>query len=120
MLHLWREQTGAPDDPQPGNIPGGSRDVLRSASFNDGSMEAFAPDSGVWEVNGGALKVSAGSIGGDAASVFHVGDMLPLYYEIQASIYAEKPTGGWKSNAYVIFGAASQHLRSGRRVGHVF
>ncbi len=99
----WRDQTGAPDDPQPGNIPGGSRDVLRSASFNGGSMEAFAPDSGVWEVNGGALKVSAESIGGDAASVFHVGDMLPIYYEIQASIYAEKPTGGWKSNAYVIF-----------------
>jgi Ca2+-binding RTX toxin-like protein len=99
----WRNQTGAPDDPQPGNIPGGSRDVLRSASFNDGTMEAFAPDSGVWEVNGGSLKVSAESIGGDAASVFHVGDMLPLYYEIQASINADKPTGGWKSNAYVIF-----------------
>ena len=22
----WRDQTGAPDDPQPGNIPGGARD----------------------------------------------------------------------------------------------
>ncbi|UCE73891.1 MAG: hypothetical protein JSV56_12865, partial [Methanomassiliicoccales archaeon] len=99
----WRDQTGAPDDPQPGNIPGGSRDVLRSASFNDGSMEAFAPDSGVWEVNSGKLKVSAESIGGDAVSVFHVGDMLPIYYEIQATINAVKPTGGWKSNAYVIF-----------------
>jgi hypothetical protein len=38
----WHDQTGAPDDPQPGNIPGGSRDVLRSANFNDGTFSAFA------------------------------------------------------------------------------
>ena len=25
----WGDQTGAPDDPQAGNIPGGKRDVLR-------------------------------------------------------------------------------------------
>jgi len=29
----WRDQTGSPDDVQPGNIPGGSRDVLSTASF---------------------------------------------------------------------------------------
>jgi hypothetical protein len=29
--------------------------------------------------------------------------MLPIYYEIQATIKADKPIGGWKSNAYVIF-----------------
>ena len=33
---LWQDQTGAPADPQAGNIPGGKRDVLRSANFNDG------------------------------------------------------------------------------------
>jgi Ca2+-binding RTX toxin-like protein len=101
----WREQTGAPDDPQPGNIPSGARDVLRAATFNTGSMamEAFAVDSGVWEVESGMLKVSAESLGGDAASVFHVPDMLPQYFEIQASITMEKPTGGWKANSYVIF-----------------
>jgi Ca2+-binding RTX toxin-like protein/phage tail sheath gpL-like len=101
----WRDQTGAPDDPQPGNIAGGRRDVLRSATFNTGSMamSAFAPDSGVWEVNGGLLEVAAESLGGDAVSVFHVGDMLPVYYEILASISADKPIGGWKSNAYIIF-----------------
>ena len=27
----WQAQTGAPDDPQPGNISGGTRDVLRGA-----------------------------------------------------------------------------------------
>ncbi|TVQ41147.1 MAG: hypothetical protein EA356_00555 [Geminicoccaceae bacterium] len=34
---LWQEQTGAPRAPQPGNIPGGRRDVRRSADCNDGS-----------------------------------------------------------------------------------
>jgi hypothetical protein len=66
-------------------------------------MEAFAVDSGVWAVSSGRLEVSAGSIGYDAASVFHVGEMLPTYYEILATISAGKPNSGWKSNAYVIF-----------------
>jgi len=99
----WRAQTGAPDDPQPGNIPGGNRDVLRSANFNTGSMEAFAPDSGTWVVESGVLKVSAASSNGDAVSVFNVDSMLPSYFEIAATINAGKPTGGWKANAYVIF-----------------
>ncbi len=99
----WGEQTGAPDDPQPGNIPGGSRDVLRSANFNDGSMEGFAPDSGAFSVENGALDVSAESLGGDAVSVFHVDHQLPGYFEISAFILTDKPIGGWKANAYIIF-----------------
>ena len=35
----WQDQTGAPDDPQPGNIPGGPRDVLRAASFNSFTID---------------------------------------------------------------------------------
>ena len=35
--YAWQDQTGAPTDPQAGNIPGGKRDVLRSANMNDGS-----------------------------------------------------------------------------------
>jgi hypothetical protein len=101
----WQDQTGAPDDPQPGNIPGGARDVLESATFNQGSMamEAFAPDSGVWEVQNGSLRVTAESLGGDAASVFHVDEILPSYFEIKADIAVDKPLAGWKSNAYIIF-----------------
>ena len=53
---LWQDQTGGPTDPQAGNIPGGKRDVLRTANFNDGTLTGFAPDSGVWEVSGGALQ----------------------------------------------------------------
>ena len=99
----WKDQTGAPDDPQPGNIPGGARDVLRSASFDDPSMTGFFADSGLWQVSDGALQVSAESLNGDAVSVFHVGDQLPGYFELQASIMMEKATAGWNANAYLIF-----------------
>ena len=54
----WRDQTGAPADVQPGNIPGGERDVLQSANFNDGSASGFAADSGAWTVSGGRLEVA--------------------------------------------------------------
>ncbi|HWH28237.1 MAG TPA: Calx-beta domain-containing protein [Mycobacteriales bacterium] len=100
---LWQEQTGGPRDPQPGNVPGGRRDVLRGADFNDGTMSGFYVDSGTWRVSGSALQVAAASLGKDAASVFYVDDYLPVYYEIAASVSVVKPTGGWKANAYVIF-----------------
>ena len=29
----WQDQTGAPDDPQPGNIPGGKRDKLQTGQL---------------------------------------------------------------------------------------
>ncbi|HSW25431.1 MAG TPA: hypothetical protein VLJ62_21910 [Burkholderiaceae bacterium] len=99
----WRDQTGAPADPQPGNIPGGSRDVLRAATFNDGALSSFAVDSGTWKVENGALKVAAQSLGKDAAAVFYVGDSLPAYFEVSASVMVNKPTGGWKANAYIMF-----------------
>jgi hypothetical protein len=77
--------------------------VLRSASFNSGSAQGFAADSGVFTVQGGALRVAAESIGGDAVAVYHVGDALPGYFELQASLTAAKPTGGWKANSYIVF-----------------
>jgi Ca2+-binding RTX toxin-like protein len=101
----WQEQTGGPRDPQAGNIPGGKRDVLRSANFDGANANAsgFFADSGTWEASAGVLQVSATSVGGDAVSVFHVGDALPGYFEIQASVMAIKPTGGWNANSFVIF-----------------
>ena len=99
----WQSQTGAPADPQAGNIPGGPRDVLRSAGFQDGSMEGFFVDTGKFSVQNGALKVAADSTWGDAVAVYHVGDALPGYFEVTASVSMEKPTGGWKANAYVMF-----------------
>jgi hypothetical protein len=41
--------------------------------------------------------------GGDAVSVFYVDAYLPRYYEVQATINAAKPIGGFKANAYLIF-----------------
>jgi hypothetical protein len=104
----WRDQTGAPDDPQPGNIPGGKRDVLRSAGFDDAALTGFSADAGSFSVQDGALRVTAVSQGGEAVSVFGVNEQLPSYFEIQAQVMIEKPTGGWKGNAYVIFDYQSE------------
>src|SRR5262249_11196297 len=68
----WQDQTGGPSDPQAGNIPGGKRDVLRSADFNDGTAQAFFADSGTWSVSGGRYQVAPSVAGGDAVSVFYV------------------------------------------------
>jgi Ca2+-binding RTX toxin-like protein len=98
----WGDQTGAPDDPQPGNS-NGRKDVLRSADFNNGAMQGFSADSGTWTVQGGALLMSAETQTGDAVTIYHVGEQLPSYYELQVTINAVKPTAGWKANSYVIF-----------------
>ncbi|HYF16740.1 MAG TPA: calcium-binding protein, partial [Ramlibacter sp.] len=111
----WHDQTGSPDDPQPGNIPGGKRDILRSATFNNGGAEGFAPDSGVWNVVNGTLQVAAESIGRDAVSVYHIEDPLPGYFEVQASITVLKPGSGWKANSYIIFDY--QHARDFKFAG---
>jgi Ca2+-binding RTX toxin-like protein len=99
----WQAQTGAPDDPQAGNIPGGPRDVLRSANFNAGTADGFVPDVGVWSVANGRLEVGPAAVGGDAASVFYVDSFLPAYFELAASVNANKPLAGYKSNAFLIF-----------------
>ncbi len=99
----WQTQTGAPADPQAGNIPGGFRDVLRTANFNDGTTQALAPDSGTWQVSSGTLQVASTSNKADAVAVYQVGDALPSYYEVLSTIKVVKPTAGWNANSYVIF-----------------
>ncbi len=100
---FWHDQTGAPADPQAGNLPGGKRDVLRSASFDDGEAQGFLPDSGTWTVANGRYEVAPVSLGGDAVSVFYVDEYLPTYFEISAKIRAVKPIAGYSANAYLIF-----------------
>ena len=100
----WHDQTGGPTDPQAGNIPGGKRDVLRTANFNDGTLQGFAVDSGSLAGHRRArCRSAAASLGKDAAAVFNLPDYLPSYFEVQASISVIKPTAGWKANAYIIF-----------------
>ncbi|MES2992163.1 MAG: OmpA family protein [Pseudomonadota bacterium] len=105
---VWQDQTGAPADPQAGNVPGGPRDVLRAADFNSGQLQALAPDSGSWQVSGGALQVAATSAKADAVAVYQVGDALPSYYEVVATIKVIKPTGTWEANSFVIFDYQNQ------------
>jgi len=99
----WQDQTGPPSDPQPGNIPGGKRDVLRSADFNNGQAQGFAVDVGTWTVANGRYQVAPTVAGGDAVSVYYVDSYIPRYFEMLATINAVKPTGGTNANAYVIF-----------------
>jgi Ca2+-binding RTX toxin-like protein len=87
---LWKDQTGAPIDPQPGNIPGGKRLTLRGVDFNDGTQQAFTADSGVWEVKQGRFHVSPEVRGANATAVFHVGEYIPNYFELLATISTSK------------------------------
>ncbi|MGC9450585.1 MAG: hypothetical protein ACP5I4_03990 [Oceanipulchritudo sp.] len=104
----WQAQTGAPADPQAGNIPGGHRDVLRSAGFNDGTSSGFFANSGNWAVEGGSYMVEPLLKGGDALSVFLVDEYIPDYFEMLAMLNPEKATGGYKSNAYIVFDYQSE------------
>ncbi|MHC5112525.1 MAG: calcium-binding protein, partial [Planctomycetota bacterium] len=99
----WHDQTGSPPELQLDVIPGGPREVLRAAGFNDGSAAGFLPDSGTFEVQSGRLQVAPAVEGGDAVAVFIINEPLPSYFEILATINAGKPTGGLKSNAFLIF-----------------
>ncbi|HLF11268.1 MAG TPA: hypothetical protein VJA26_08635, partial [Gammaproteobacteria bacterium] len=99
----WQDQTGAPADPQAGNVPGGKRDVLRSADLNNGQLQGFAVDSGTFEVSGGALQVASTSAKSDAVAVYQIGDALPSYYEVMAAVKVIKPTAGWDANSYIVF-----------------
>jgi hypothetical protein len=83
--------------------------VLRSTKFDDGAASGFFADSGVWASSGGMLQVQAASLGGDAVAVYHVGDALPGYFEVQASISAAKPTGGWNANSSLVFDYQGKH-----------
>lgn len=98
----WQEQTGAPDDPQAGNIPGGKRDVMEAEDFNDGVAALMAVDSGDWTVKNGSYQGTSISHG-DAVSLFFISDPLPGYYEILATVNANKDKAGYKSNGFVIF-----------------
>jgi len=76
---------------------------LRSADFNNGTASSFAVDEGTWSVAQGKLSGAAAAATKQAANVFYLDDYLPVYFEVAASVAAEKPTAGWNANAYVIF-----------------
>ncbi|HZL93368.1 MAG TPA: hypothetical protein VFB99_06975, partial [Vicinamibacterales bacterium] len=103
MDFAWQDQTGAPSDPQPGNIPGGQRDVLRSADFSNSNTQGFIVDSGTWTVSAGRFEVAPTELGGDALSIWDHDQYLPQYFELTATISGIKPVAGYKANAYILF-----------------
>jgi Ca2+-binding RTX toxin-like protein len=102
----WQAQTGAPADPQAGNIPGGKRDVLRTADFsglNTSEAQGFMIDSGKWSVSKGRFVVEPTKLGESALAVWHHDAYQPNYFEVTATINVIKPTAGHKANGYLVF-----------------
>ncbi|HYT95205.1 MAG TPA: hypothetical protein VEL76_41190, partial [Gemmataceae bacterium] len=81
---VWQTQTGAPTDPQAGNIPGGQRDVLRSASFSAGQNTGFFAETGTWSTGGGAIQNTLAT--GDSVNLFDLDMWLPSYYELLGTV----------------------------------
>ena len=98
----WGDQTGAPADPQAGNLQG-PRDVLRYEAFTNTAqaLTAFAVDSGSWSVVSGRYESKA-TPGADALSIFYADAQLPGYFEVTATLNADKAQAGHKANAYVL------------------
>ena len=99
----WQDQTGAPADPQAGNIPGGKRDVLRTASFNLDDTQGWMLESGTWVIMSGRYYVEPAVQGTDAVSLWNHDQVLPSYFELTATINPVKPIAGYKANAYIVF-----------------
>src|SRR5262249_35208537 len=101
----WHDQTGAPNQPQAGNLPGGKRDVLRSASYGPGDkLGALVPVNGNFVVaKTGGVQASPTAAGQSSFAIFNDNAYLPNYFEITAQASVGKPTGGSQSNAFIIF-----------------
>ena len=104
---FWKAQTGAPDDPQAGNIPGGTRDEWKSESFSSANQTSFAAESAAWSVKSGTYQITATN-GYDATSVMFVENTLPTYFEIQTTINTDRPRAGIKANGAIIFDYKSE------------
>jgi Ca2+-binding RTX toxin-like protein len=98
----WGEQTGAPNDPQPGNFQG-KREIMRRDLFTDGLAAAFAADVGTFSVSDGVMAAAPEVSGGEAVSIYHLDQVQPSYMEILVTANVDKDKAGQKSNAYVIF-----------------
>ncbi len=113
----WQDQTGAPSDPQPGNLQG-QREIMRRELFIDdttgpgggnggggGNPNAitFAADVGTWSVQSGAYAAAPDAVGGEAVSIHYLDKTIPNYVEILVSAWAEKDKQGYNSDAYIVF-----------------
>lgn len=105
----FRDQTGAPDDPQAGNLPGGPRDVMAAEDFEraDGTAPleaAFAVESGQWSIEGGTLASAPFDATIELLGFYHLDHAQPGYMEIAATLTPTKVTEEFdQSNGYLIF-----------------
>ena len=101
---LWQDQSGQPDRPAGREHP---RRQARRPPHGElqrrNARPASRPTAAPGRSPAPLCNVSAASLGKDAAAVFYVDQTLPVYYEIFAQVLVQKPTAGWKANAYVIF-----------------
>jgi Ca2+-binding RTX toxin-like protein len=99
----WHDQTGAPNDPQPGNW-GGKREIMRRELFNDATApKPFAADVGAWKLVNGKYAAAPAIAGGEAVSIYYLDMTQPSYMEILVTVNADKDKAGVKSDAYIIF-----------------
>ena len=104
MDYDWFNQTGAPNDPQPGNLQG-KREIMRRELFQDtvAPKGAFAETVGIWTANDGKLEAAPVLLGEDAVSIYHLDQMQPSYMEALVTVNVDKDKAGFKSNAYIIY-----------------
>ncbi len=100
----WQAQTGAPNDPQPGNLQG-KREIMRRELFNDSAAEVpLAADVGDLSLTSqGALEATPEEFGGEVVGLYPLGDQQPTYTEVLVTVNADKDRAGVKSNGYIIF-----------------
>ena len=100
----WQAQTGAPNDPQPGNLQG-KREIMRRELFNDPDAAVpLAADVGNLSLTGsGTLLAEPETLGGEVVGLYPLDTLQPTYAEILVTINADKDKAGSKSNAYVLF-----------------
>ena len=105
----WFNQTGAPNDPQPGNFQG-KREIMRRELFTDGAAvkSAFAADTGTWTLANGVYEAAPAIADGEAVSIYHLDQHQPSYMEILTTVNVGKGKAGVKSNAYIIFDYQSE------------
>ena len=77
----WHDQTGAPNDPQPGNLQG-KREIMRRELFTDNELLSFAADTGTWTLAGGRYAAAPAVENNEVVSVFYLDEMQPSYMEI--------------------------------------
>ena len=101
----WGDQTGGPRDPQgPVNGPAARKDVLRSADFNNGTMQAFAARQR--HLDGPerrAVGVGDQPDGGRGRRLLRRHVPADLLRDRRPDPGARSRSAGWNANAYVIF-----------------